>query len=459
MWMTRKPYHLTLTAVLAASVTLAGCSGGDKKTEGTGGSGKSGDTVTITHYTQDAPDKAYVEELIPEFEKKFPNIKVKVVKAPYEQFESKLQSMVAAGNSPDVTSHWGDAGFAEYYNKGLVRDMTDLLKEDNFKASDYGISDHLMDIYKVNGKTYGIPVYSYVSVLVYNKDMFDKAGIPYPPSDYEDKSWTFEKMQEYAKKLTKISKNLNDTQYGIDWGWSERDMRPLYFGASTYPEETFTKNGGNPEVSKFNSPEVKDAYRTMFDMMHKDKSMIDPVTTKAVAGEGGDPFAAGKVAMSVGGAWLLAGSNDFGFKVGVAAVPAGKNEKARDVLFVDPLFILKDSKHPKEALEWIKFQLSKETQEKAVELSGGTPPANSQAGEKYFSYFQNIDPKDLKNVYEGGLKYGVESWNHMIPGYAELNTIIKNEMEPIENGKKSVDEVMPDLEKHINDVLAKRQKK
>ncbi|WP_068776928.1 sugar ABC transporter substrate-binding protein [Paenibacillus sp. FJAT-26967] len=453
----RKAIGTAMAVWMAGALALTACSAGETaKDPGTEGKGE---IVTLTHYTQDAPDKAYVEELIPEFEKQNPGIKVKIVKAPYEQFESKLQSMVASGNAPDVTSHWGDAGFAEYYDKGMIRDMTDLLKADNFKASDYGIPDHLMDIYKVNDRTYGIPVYSYVSVLVYNKDMFDKAGLPYPPSDYEDKSWTFEKMQDYARKLTNVSKDLNKTQFGIDWGWSERDMRPLYFGTSVYPEDTFTKNGGNPASSRFNSPEVKDAYRTIYDMMHKDKSMIDPVTSKAVAGEGGDPFAAGKVGMSVGGAWLLAGSNDFGFKVGVAAIPAGKNEKIRDVLYVDPLFILKDSKHPQEALEWIKFQLTKETQEKAIELSGGTPPANALAAEKYFSTFANIDPKDVKNVYEGGIKYGTESWNHMIPGYAELNTIIKNEMEPLENGQKSVDDVMPGLQKHINEILAKRQKK
>ncbi|KRE51883.1 extracellular solute-binding protein [Paenibacillus sp. Soil724D2] len=79
--------------------------------------------VTITHYTIDSLDRTFVEKLIPDFEKKYPNIKVKVTKTPYEQFDSKLQSSIAANNSPDVTSHWGYGGFMEYYNKGMLADL------------------------------------------------------------------------------------------------------------------------------------------------------------------------------------------------------------------------------------------------------------------------------------------------------------------------------------------------
>ena len=70
------------------------------------------------------------------------------------------------------------------------------MKEDGFKASDFGIQDELMDIYKVDSKTYGIPFSNYVTVLLYNKDMFDNAGVPYPTSDYEDKTWTFEQKKQ-----------------------------------------------------------------------------------------------------------------------------------------------------------------------------------------------------------------------------------------------------------------------
>ncbi|MCP3775916.1 extracellular solute-binding protein [Paenibacillus sp. MZ04-78.2] len=193
------------------------------------------------------------------------------------------------------------------------------------------------------------------------------------------------------------------------------------------------------------------------DLILKDKVMPSPEFSKAVAGLGGDPFATGRVGMSVAGAWILASVKDYSFKVGVAAVPYSGSDKNRNVLYVDPLLILKDSKHPKEAYEWIKFQLGKEIQEKSIQLSGGTPPANQQAAEKYFNlYAPAIDAKDMKNVVEGGLKYGVESYNHLITHYSEILNIVKNELDLVDNGQKSVAEISPQLEKKVNDLLKEK---
>ncbi|MEK3945792.1 ABC transporter substrate-binding protein [Paenibacillus odorifer] len=455
----RKSIALLLAATMLVVLALSGCSGGKSAgnalSEGNGGSTNSGgkaETVTITHYTIDSEDRTFVEKLIPDFEKQHPNIKVKVEKAPYEQFDSKLQTLIAGGKSPDVTSHWGYGGFAEYYNKGMLFDMTDLMKEDGFKAEDYSIPENLMGIYKVKDHTYGIPVNMYVTLMLYNKDMFDAAKLTYPTSDYEDKSWTFEKMVDEAKQMTLVSDDIAKTQYGVDFTWSERDMRPLYFGAEPYSEDTWT-NGGVPSETYFDSPEVIAAYNKLFDLVFKDKVSPSSEWSKSVAGQNGDPFVAGKIGMSIGGSWNLAGANDFPFKIGVAAVPWGGNEKVRSTLYVDPLLILKDSKHPKEAFEWIKYLITSEVQEKSIELSGGNPPVNTEAAEAYYKHFEGIDPQDIKNVYEGAVNYGFESYNHLITNYSQINDMFINELQPVETGHKTVEEVMATIQKKVTEII------
>ncbi|NEW06450.1 sugar ABC transporter substrate-binding protein [Paenibacillus sp. SYP-B3998] len=441
----------SLVMMITAGSMLTACS--DSKSSNNTGNANSKDIVTITQFIPDVPEKVYIDKLIPDFEATHPNIKVKIMKAPYAEFDSKLQSLVAAGTAPDVTSHWGEMGFIEFMDKGMLRDMTDLIKADNFKAADYGMSDDVLNIYKVDGKNYGIPVYSYTSLMLYNKDMFDKAGIPYPPADFEDKSWTFDKMMEVAKKLSKPSDDPQTAEFGIDWGWSENDMRLIYFGAKVYSDDTWS-NGGHPTASYFGSPEAVKANQRLQDMVFKDKVMPSKEFRKAVAGQGGEPFATGKIGMSVAGAWILTSVKDYSFKVGVAAVPAGANDKARDVLYIDPLLILKDSKHPKEAYEWIKYQLKKDVQEKAIELSGGTPPSNEQAAEKYYNmYAPAIDPKDLKTVVEGGLKHGTESYNHLISDYSHILNLVTNEMDPLDSDKGNAAEIGPIVEKKVNALL------
>lgn len=454
----RKTFGTLFAASALLLTTLAGCSGGksveDVTSSGTnsGSSGSKGDKVTITYYTIDSEDRTFIEKLIPDFEKEHPNIKVKMEKAPYEQFDSKLQTLIAGGKSPDITSHYGYGGFAEYYNKGMLMDLTDLMQETGFKAEDYNIPEHLMDIYKVKDHTYGIPLNMYVTLMLYNKDMFDAAKLPYPPSDYEDKSWTFDKMVEDAKKMTVHSDDITKTQYGVDFTWSERDMRPLYFGADPYSADTWT-NGGVPSETYFDSPEVIAAYHKFFDLIFKDKVSPNTEWSKSVAGQNGDPFVAGKIGMSVGGSWIMAGSNDFPFKVGVAAVPWGGNDKVRSPLFVDPLLILKDSKHPKEAMEFIKYLLTTEVQEKSIELSGGNPPVNTKAAETYYKHFEGVDPEDVKKVYEGAVKYGYESFNHLIVHYSQINDMFINELQPVETGHKTLEEVMGTIQKKVTEII------
>ena len=445
----RKHTGVLLGIMLAITFVLSGCS----QSNGS----KDSDIVTITHYTIDSPDRTFVEKLIPDFESKHPHIKIKVTKAPYEQFDSKLQSSIAAKNSPDVTSHWGYGGFMEYYTKGMLMDMTPLMEKDKFKAADYNIPEDVMNIYKVNGKTYGIPVNSYVTVMLYNKDLFDQAKLSYPPTDYEDKSWTFEKMVDYAGKMTVDSKNIADAQYGVDFGWGERDQRPQYFGANVYSEDTWT-NGGKPSKVNLNTPEVIEAYKTIYGLIWDKKVSPTPAFSKSVSGQFGDPFLSGKIAMSVVGSWSLAAASNFNFKVGVAAVPQGPNEKVRSVLYVDPLFILKDSKHPQEALEWIKYLISTEVQEQSIELSGGNPPVNQKAAEKYYSNFEGIDPEQIKQVYEGAYKYGFESYNHLMSNYSQINELFINELTGVENGKQKPEEILPEIQDKLDKLLLRLNK-
>ncbi len=291
--------------------------------------------------------------------------------------------------------------------------------------------------------------------MAYNKDLFDKAGLPYPPSSYEDKSWTFDKMVDYAKKLTIHSKDPSKAQYGLNWAWGSNDMNPIYFGAKVYSDDTWT-NGGKPSQNFFASPDVTNAIQKVADLIWKDKVMPSPATSQALA-SGSDVFLTGKVAMEAQGGWILSNAGSVKFKMGVAAIPVGNNPNVRDVTYVDPLIIVKGSKHPDEAFQWIMYLLQKDVQEKSIKLSGGTPPANTNALDAYYANFPTINKDDLKNVVEGGLKYGMESYNHLIANYSQIMTIVNNELNLVLNGKKKASEVTPTLQQKLNDFFSKNK--
>jgi len=456
----RKMFVTAVSGLIVLSMALAGCGGA--KTSSTSGSdsGKeiasSDQKATITHYTIGNEDKTWIKDVMPDFEKQHPNITMKFLTVPYDNFDTKLRAMIASGSPPDVTTHYGSGGFVEYLNKDMIMDLTPIMKKANYVPSEAGIPDSLTNIYKVNDKIYGIPVSAYVSAIFYNKDLFDKAGVPYPTSDYEDKTWTFDAMVDLAKKVTTGTGDLKNKTFGLKFDeWGDRDMRPVYFGAKVYSDDTWT-NGGFPSENYFGSPECIKATQRLIDLKYVDKVSPTEAEVKALAA-GGDTFTSGKLAMYVTGAWALSYAKDVSFKIGVAAIPNGGNDKARDVLYVDPLMIMKGCKAPDAAFEWIKYLTSKEVQEIAL-AKAFNPPANEQALEKYFSSVNGVDPKDMKNVYEGGLKYGVEATGHLVSSASQVITIITSELQPTDNQGGKVDEACIKAQGKINEVLKKNKK-
>ncbi len=96
---------------------------------------------------------------------------------------------------------------------GALLDLTSFVQSD---AAALGtINKRIMDIYTIEGKTYGIPMLSIGSFLYYNKELFDKAGIPYPTTDWNDQSWDYQKMLGIAQKLTHDVGDADKQVFGV----------------------------------------------------------------------------------------------------------------------------------------------------------------------------------------------------------------------------------------------------
>jgi multiple sugar transport system substrate-binding protein len=193
----RKPLAAGLILSMIVGSLFSGCqssSSGSAASNSSSAGGDSNQPVTITLMQQNTPDKAYFKTLAQDFMKLNKNVTINIIQVPYEQFDSKLQTMIAAHTQPDITTNVQLMGFKDYYAKGLLTDLTPYIEKYNFDATKIGIPENVMSMATIDNKVYGIPLNTFTTVLMYNKDLFDKAGVAYPPSSYEDKSWTFDKM-------------------------------------------------------------------------------------------------------------------------------------------------------------------------------------------------------------------------------------------------------------------------
>jgi multiple sugar transport system substrate-binding protein len=187
--------HAAAVGLIALAGTVAGC-GGDDSGGGGGGGGDSADTKgqTVTVWSNEfQPDRIKaLENSLAKFTQES-GIKTKVVAIPEDQLSTLITNATAAGKLPDVI-----AGVpvpeAQSYAKEEILDVdaaqavVDKLGPDTF-------SKKALDLATVDGKAVIVPSDGWGQLLIYRKDMFDKAGLDTPAS-VEDVRAAAEKLDE-----------------------------------------------------------------------------------------------------------------------------------------------------------------------------------------------------------------------------------------------------------------------
>jgi arabinogalactan oligomer/maltooligosaccharide transport system substrate-binding protein len=139
---------------------------------------------TVTWWdTSDATNEApNYQPIIKAFEAKYPNIKVNYVNVPFSDAKDKFKTAAQSGNgAPDVLR--ADVGWTPAFAQlGYLQplDGTPALAD----AADYMAGPYASDHY--NGKIYGVPQVTDTLSLLYNKDLFAKAGISTPPKTWDE---------------------------------------------------------------------------------------------------------------------------------------------------------------------------------------------------------------------------------------------------------------------------------
>lgn len=189
--------HSTLIAVgaIASLALLSGCGGGGQPSGGK-------DTVTFMGWGS-PQEVAVFKDMIGQFEKKYPDVKVDYINVPAEDYNTKLQTMIAAKKTPDVFYMVGE-NLQPFLKNGVLADLSDYVADNEIFDPD-NVWKNAIDLWKFDGTTpgkgsiYALPKDIGPFALAYNKDLFAKAGIPTP--DLDD-PWTWDEFVANAKKLT-----------------------------------------------------------------------------------------------------------------------------------------------------------------------------------------------------------------------------------------------------------------
>lgn len=287
------------------------------------------------------------------------NITIKIQKintSNWDEYYAKITAQIAGGNVPDI-GRIAESLMPQVISKNQVVELTPYLGELDMKQYFEGTFNNAG---KQAGKVFGLPSGVYNMLLFYNKDMFDKKGIPYPSGDWKNPI-SLEEVTNLAKQFSK-GEGANRT-FGYA-GNADIFMMGALAGQYIYKSD--------------NTYQWTDAHTKAFElsntMLNVDHSMPTPVDTKIMGGM--DMFRAGRVAMIVEGTWWQQALRETkNFKVGIAAVPSVKGP-SYSTAFIDNFVIWKGTKHEKEAWEALKAIFSKKGFDALAKTGTGGVPIN-----------------------------------------------------------------------------------
>ena len=183
-----KLVDLSMTALMAASLTACGGDSKNASSSETSGEDKSakkeaGDDgskeIVYWNIGTESPDKDIIAKAVDKFNSETESgYTVTVVPTQNDTYKEKLVVAMSSGECPDMYSNWSGGPMYEYIDSGFGQPIDDL-----FNASE--IKDKLMDAAVAqatyNDHVYAVP-YQNVSLagVFYNKEMFEKYGLSEP---------------------------------------------------------------------------------------------------------------------------------------------------------------------------------------------------------------------------------------------------------------------------------------
>jgi multiple sugar transport system substrate-binding protein len=401
----------------------------------------------------DNKENPWEKQQVQAFEKLHPNITIQLILAPNPngQFDAKFNTLLNS-TPADIWSHLGQAGFADYYHRGLLYDFTALIKKYGYNWGHTPMN--LINTYRKGSGLYGIPSITLGSFLYYNKDIWDaynkahpSAKLAYPPVSWSDHSWTWARMVDDATKLTDHAKHI----YGIDPGvWPPMGWAWLA-GTDMFPPGSYTT--GTPKNVNLTQPAIVKIYSQMADWYNKSKIAPAYSDLKSASNNGIDLFTTGKIAMEPTGGWGFRNYNSASFHWAAAALPYNATDK--DVLFTDPYMLYKNTKHPAEAFEFIKFLTSKPAMESYVREVTFTPSNPDYLGLWYTQVAARtgLTREQLQTLIIGARAHGVESPNHLIVNFSEIVNKMTQDTDPIFFGSKPAASQLQVTQSDIDNVL------
>ncbi len=360
---------------------------------------------------------------IEEFEATHPGVTIEKIPVASADYADTLTRMFAAGDPPEILQY-----LSQLYYLAVDADWLEEL-DDRIAQTDIQETwaPYLWEAGNQYGHTYGVWVSGSPIALMYNRDMFDAAGVEVPT--------TKEEFLDAARALTLRDADGTVTQFGFSLT-TKMDNNAHIYGLKNFVIG-LGGNWGSPEgeVDVMN-PANREA-------IELEQTLIDEniVPHGADRVQARQIFWEGRAAMIIEGPWVMTSvrseNPDLLPSIGVALMPFPNQTAGTSNGFA----IARDAEHKDLAWEFIQMVTSQEWMERYGEMAGVTPARQGALTDKALE--ENPWLEVFAEVESSGK-------NYFIPGFeAAQNEIDKGVIDALAEvfyGDKSVDDGLEDIQ-------------
>ncbi len=318
------------------------------------------DEEITLHFTQwipaDSPRGERFVEIAEEYTELNPNVTVQFDFIPFADYVTTLPLRLSGSNPPDAG--WLLENVAPtWLESGILADMGEALRSDpDYDFDD--LSESGMELWVDGEAVYGVPFSTSPFIMIYNRDIFEAAGVDTPDVMLENGEYTWENLAAALRTIREETdtvglESVNNALYSGERVWHTLIPIIRAFGGDAWDEDY---------TCQMNSPETIAALELFHSMIFEDRSVEQP--GQVVNFYGGD------VAVLMGQLSRVAPLADADFEWDIAPMPAGPAGQA-DVIGQAAFVVFNNSPNRDVAIDFVKFLT---TEENTLRIAEFFPP-------------------------------------------------------------------------------------
>ena len=406
-----------------ALAALAGCD-----------SARANDAVEIRFWAMGREGEV-VREMIPEFERRNPGIRVRVQQMPWTAAHEKLLTGFVGDATPDV-SQLGNTWIPEFQTLGALEPLGPYVARSQvIDSTDYFRGIWLTNV--VDDTLFGAPWYVDTRLIFYRRDLLARVGVTSPPRSWSEWRAAMEKVRDAGVAKYGILLPTNE--------WAQLTALALQTGSPILREDgRYGDFRGEP------FGRALDFYTSLF------RDRLAPVASSSQIANLYQEFARGTFAMFVSGPWQIGELKQrmpADMQNAWAAMPLPGPDSSQypglSLAGGSSLVLFRESPHKDEAWKLIEFLSHPEQQARFAQLTGSLPARESAWP------LAKLDADPNMAVFREQLRHVAPT--PMVPEWELIATRLFETSEQVVRGRMSEDEARRKLDTDVDRILEKRR--